>query len=479
VVDLSSLKKRYPPVCFFLTRGSSTSSGKRGFLDIWWVSFISETMTFTPLILNQARCYCLVIILVMAGAAQARELTIVAHRGANHLAPENTLAAATKCVELGVDYVEIDVRTSRDGVMYLLHDKTLDRTTNGSGEIKDRDSAYIDGLDAGSWFSSEFKGERVPRLESFLSALKGKMKIYFDVKDAELGGLLKLIYANGFEQDSFFWFSDDQRALELRKLDPAIALKMNAVDVDGLKRVLAFHPQIIEYRLENLTPEFAAFARANNLELMAHALEPGAEKNYPAIIKSAATMVNLDKADLMLELLGKSVPIDPVRRTLTLDGVKREYFVWLPKTYWPLVSVHGGGGNGKTHFLAPAIRAKADLLGLDAIVVGPSFSNDDFQASRFPALGEGEFLLRVLEQINQEFRLHPKILLTGYSRGGQIYAPFRLCPSGVGGSGCSFLFRYLDNAPRWLADRVHGSGAQPGGLSGQSGKQDSGSGTLA
>ena len=206
-------------------------------------------------------------LLLVAASLFAREIEIVAHRGANQLAPENTVAAAQKCVELGVDYVEIDVRTSRDGIMYILHDKTLDRTTNGTGEIADRDSSYVDSLDAGSWFDPKFAGEKVPRLEPFLEKFKGKIKIYFDVKDADLAKLLELVHGYGFGRNCFFWFSNDKRALELRNLDKVVPLKMNAVDVDGLKRVLAYNPQIIEYRLENLTPDFVAFARANNLKL--------------------------------------------------------------------------------------------------------------------------------------------------------------------------------------------------------------------
>ncbi len=230
---------------------------------------------------------------------------MVAHRGANGLAPENTVAAAQKCVEMGVDYVEIDVRTSSDGVMYILHDKTLDRTTNGTGAISERSSDYIDSLDAGSWFSAEFSGERVPRLRPFLERFQGKIQVYFDVKSADLSELVDLVKETGFERHCFFWFSNDERARELRNLDAHIPLKMNAVDVDGLKRVLAYDPQIIEYRLEHLTDEFVSFCREHNLKMMAHALEKGAETNYQAIIDSPADMVNLDKADLMLELLAE------------------------------------------------------------------------------------------------------------------------------------------------------------------------------
>lgn len=245
----------------------------------------------------------LVFSLLAGGFIHAKELVIVAHRGANHLAPENTIAATQKCVDLGVDYVEIDVRTSKDGVMYILHDNTLDRTTNGSGEIKERDSEYIDQLDAGSWFGPEFEDQRVPRLKPYLRQFKGKVKIYFDVKGADLTKLVALVHETGFAQDCFFWFSKDQRARELRSIDPHMPLKRNAVDVAGLKRVLDYNPQIIEYRLENLTPKFITFCREHDLKLMAHALGEGFETKYQEIIDSAADMVNLDRADEMIERL--------------------------------------------------------------------------------------------------------------------------------------------------------------------------------
>jgi len=244
-------------------------------------------------------------LLLLSFRTEARDLEIVAHRGANHLAPENTIAATIKCVELGIDYVEVDVRTSSDGVLYILHDATLDRTTNGTGLIRDRDSGYIDNLDAGSWFDEAFAGERVPRLKPYLESFKGSIKVYFDVKDADLADLVSLVEETGFADDCFFWFSKDDRARELRQLDSQIPLKMNAVDVPGLERVLDYNPQIIEYRLENLTPDFVVFAKKHNLKLMAHALEDGAESKYPEIIDSAADMVNLDKADLMIQLLKK------------------------------------------------------------------------------------------------------------------------------------------------------------------------------
>jgi len=119
-------------------------------------------------------------------------------------------------------------------------------------------------------------------------------------------------------------------------------------------------------------------------------------------------MVNLDEADAMLELLNEVNHPRLRRYSFELNGVEREYFLRLPKNfdsekeYWPLVSVHGGNGNGLTFFLSKAILEEVDGRGMPAIVISPSFSNDDFQASRFPDLGEGAFLIQVLKHLRQK-----------------------------------------------------------------------------
>lgn len=89
---------------------------------------------------------------------------LIAHRGASIEAPENTLAAITRAADRGASCVELDVAISADGVPVILHDDTLDRTTNGTGPVVDQPYQALAGLDAGSWFSEEFNGETLPTL---------------------------------------------------------------------------------------------------------------------------------------------------------------------------------------------------------------------------------------------------------------------------------------------------------------------------
>lgn len=92
----------------------------------------------------------------------------IAHRGASGHAPENTLAAFRLALELGTDALELDLHQTRDSRIIVIHDHTVDRTTNGHGRVDELTWAEIHRLDAGAWFDARFRGERVPRLEEVL-----------------------------------------------------------------------------------------------------------------------------------------------------------------------------------------------------------------------------------------------------------------------------------------------------------------------
>jgi len=89
---------------------------------------------------------------------------VIAHRGGGALAPENTLAALVLARKLGFRAVEFDAKLSRDGKVILMHDDTLDRTTNGTGPVAEKNYDILSRLDAGGWFGNEFTGEPVPAL---------------------------------------------------------------------------------------------------------------------------------------------------------------------------------------------------------------------------------------------------------------------------------------------------------------------------
>lgn len=111
-----------------------------------------------------------------------RPVRVSLHRGANRYAPENTLPAFEKAIRLGVDLVEFDVRTTSDGKYYLLHDSSLDGKTDGHGPIAQTSSEAIAKISAGVKFAERFRSISLPTLEEFLTAVQGKIDLYFDAK---------------------------------------------------------------------------------------------------------------------------------------------------------------------------------------------------------------------------------------------------------------------------------------------------------
>lgn len=99
---------------------------------------------------------------------------IFAHRGASKAAPENTMSAFKKAVELGADGIELDTHLTGDGYLVVTHDDTLGRTCNGTGLVMEHDLKYLRGLDFGGWFSKEFEGEKIPLLSDVFELLSGK-----------------------------------------------------------------------------------------------------------------------------------------------------------------------------------------------------------------------------------------------------------------------------------------------------------------
>ncbi|MBO0587944.1 glycerophosphodiester phosphodiesterase family protein [Sporosarcina sp. E16_8] len=106
----------------------------------------------------------------------------VAHRGASNFAPENTQSAFRKALELGADFLECDVHLSKDGELIIMHDDKVDRTTNGSGYVKNFTLAELKELDAGVKFHSSFTGEKIITLKELLDEFYGKAGLLIEIK---------------------------------------------------------------------------------------------------------------------------------------------------------------------------------------------------------------------------------------------------------------------------------------------------------
>jgi len=135
---------------------------------------------------------------------------IIAHRGASSFAPENTMAAFRKAYELNADGIEFDVKLSKDGEMVIIHDQTLDRTTNGHGRVIETKLQDLRSLDAGSSFSESFAGEKIPLLcevlEEFsdFSTINIEITNYASIGDGLANKICKLVKDMRMERNVIF-----------------------------------------------------------------------------------------------------------------------------------------------------------------------------------------------------------------------------------------------------------------------------------
>jgi glycerophosphoryl diester phosphodiesterase len=158
----------------------------------------------------------------------------IAHRGLLRHAPENTLPAFAACLELGMGF-ELDIRTTKDGNLVVLHDDNVQRTTDGpSRSVRDMTLREVKRLDAGSWFDKAYTGVRVPTLEETLSLVRqrkrGQSIIALNVKDVTRAGeakLVALVEKYNLLSESFAFDQSDEMSRRLKKLNPAFRIGQN------------------------------------------------------------------------------------------------------------------------------------------------------------------------------------------------------------------------------------------------------------
>jgi len=153
---------------------------------------------------------------------------IIAHRGASAAAPQNTLAAFRRAMELGADGVELDVHLSADGVPVVMHNLAVDETTDGTGQVTGKTLAELKELDAGSKFSPQFVGERIPTLAQVFKALEGNLLVNVELKDLSPKGVgleapvVEVVRQGGMEKKVLFSSFNPFTLRRIRLLAPNV-----------------------------------------------------------------------------------------------------------------------------------------------------------------------------------------------------------------------------------------------------------------
>ena len=208
---------------------------------------------------------------------------IVAHRGYSALAPENTLAAYRLAIAAGAPAAECDVSCTQDGQGVLLHDGTVDRTTDGTGPVTELTLAQVKALDAGSWKGEAFRGERIPTLAETLALTRGKLRLVIEVKQPGIAARVveTIREAEAMDDVTLISFSADT-CRQLRDLEPTLpvgwlTVGCNEDDPDEadtlIRTALAAHCQFLNVAWTGLRPSLMERARLAGMAVWAWTID--------------------------------------------------------------------------------------------------------------------------------------------------------------------------------------------------------------
>lgn len=246
----------------------------------------------------------------------------VAHRGHSIAFPENTLEAYRKSIDLGVEAIECDVNITRDGKLVMMHDTTLDRTTNGTGKVSASTWEEIQRLDAGGKFKPEFAGVRVPSTEETLLLFKetGTLSC-FEVKgaDAEEWNRIALEMVDLFIKhdmlDKAFLSSYHHECLhhamakcpELLISPERLPDDAPADPPEALRQAKAFNAPVIQHQYTVLTPDVIRLLHDNEIGIWSWSTTD--EPSLIMSIELGADAVMGDDVELMLQVLNRMRPM--------------------------------------------------------------------------------------------------------------------------------------------------------------------------
>jgi len=235
----------------------------------------------------------------------------IAHRGFSSQYPENTLLAFQKALELGMKWMEFDLQITIDGHLVVMHDRTVDRTTKGSGNISDLTLSQIRALDAGSHLSPKFAGEPVPTFTEVLDLLTGKAKMAVELKfisNDPIDQVLQILRERDLIDQVSISSFDLPKLPEVKRLCPecsTTALVKPEIDPnrDWVAEVLSYGVDIFGPHHAQTTPEMVAQAHAQDLLVRCWGLGRPDQVAMNRLIDLGADGTTTDYPDVLLDIL--------------------------------------------------------------------------------------------------------------------------------------------------------------------------------
>ena len=223
-------------------------------------------------------------------------MILTGHRGAAELEPENTRLSIQKAIDLSVDQVEIDVHLTRDQHLVVIHDATVDRTTDGQGAVADFALEEIKQLDAG-------KGERIPTLQEVIDLVRGKVVLQIELKGPDTAEpVVRAVERNSMESEVLLTSFVHERLREARQLNPSLALGAlwsNPPD-DACKQAIDMGAEAIHIQHQNIDAQLVQKAHAHGLKI--RAWNPDTVEEIQRAIDLGVDAIGSNRPDLLIAL---------------------------------------------------------------------------------------------------------------------------------------------------------------------------------
>jgi glycerophosphoryl diester phosphodiesterase len=214
---------------------------------------------------------------------------VICHRGDHVTYPENTLAGYAEAIRNGADYVEIDLRTTKDSALVSMHDGTVNRMTNAKGAVKDMTLAEIEQIQVKSRDSLDKTVYRVPTFEEIIKLCKDKIYIYIDFKNASAAATYATLKKYGMEKQVLVYINGIQQFIDWRHVAPDMPLMFSmpnsAKDIEGMKTFISqVKPDILDGSWKEYTKEMVQYATDQHIPVWPDIQGKDEDKDWDAAI---------------------------------------------------------------------------------------------------------------------------------------------------------------------------------------------------
>lgn len=236
---------------------------------------------------------------------------VAAHRAAHNDHPENSIPAITHAIDLGVDIVELDVKNSKDGIPVLMHDETVDRTTNGSGKVADYTLSELKRFRLKTP-DGTVTDETIPTFEEALNVVHGNIMVDIDLKTDDVAPIVETVKRTGTESQVFYFDNDYDLLKEILDLEESSMMMPRAYSFEMADSALnLFTPGVVHIDPSFYTSEVTLLIRNKNARIWINALGEFDEMIRKGEIEEAmsklllynANIIQTDEPELLLKYL--------------------------------------------------------------------------------------------------------------------------------------------------------------------------------